>query len=937
MRHEPSNIFKDTASATPDPERALRNLCSFYEKNPEYSEKLNTNLRSISLLFSISQFLANASISNPEILFDATNKIHLAIDEETLRASLRRDIEGSAQPSRENLMEVFRTFKKKILLLITLRDILGKADIVQSMLELSLLADVMVEEALRIVQVLTQEIYGEPEGDSFSVIAVGKLGSLELNFSSDIDLLYVYGREDGETSGVVTPHGTLKNRVSNHEYYCKLGENLNKFLSASTGSGFVYRVDLRLRPQGQRGSLAMSLTAYELYYESWGSGWERAALLRARPIAGDKNLGDDFLDVVRPFVYRKYLDFNAIDEIRRMKTKIDEIFKKDDIKRGQGGIREIEFFMHALQLIYGGKEPLLRERSTLKGLYHLLQKNLIGSGDYSVLSDNYRFLRKLEHRLQQLNDLQTHSIPSTEEELSALARKMEFRDSKGFVDDLESRRRSVRRIFDSLFTERASKTHRSDRKISLFLSEELSDSELRELLDGYAIKDTGKIIRSIHHMRDSTLSFQTLRGRRLLSEILPAFIHEALTSEDPDAAFTNLDSFAGILSSEESYLDLFVQNESLIQMLVCVFSQSEYLAKNIMKRPEYLELLGHEMFPKKTLLSLRKELKGIISPGLSVAESIRIFKQMEEIRLGFLFLDKKIDVRRLIKELSKVAEAVVSVCLGELATKDGLAVIGFGKFGGRELTFNSDLDLIFVCDTDVTENHIKTAEKLIRLLLSYTQDGMAYSVDTRLRPEGSKGPLVANMRAFEQYYAQSAHFWEFQALLKARPIAGNRETGCVFMEMKNSVLTEKGGGISVQDIKAMRDRIVVELSKEAEGYDIKLGPGGLEELEFTLQYSQLFNARLHNGLLVQGTLDGIKKLTTSGVIDKETADFMRDTYLFYRTVETILKLINEPVLRENSKAALLVSRFMGFNNSDEFVRNLRERRLKVKELFEKLL
>ncbi|MGD0885721.1 MAG: bifunctional [glutamate--ammonia ligase]-adenylyl-L-tyrosine phosphorylase/[glutamate--ammonia-ligase] adenylyltransferase [Thermodesulfovibrionales bacterium] len=937
MSDEPYSLLQNAASATPDPERALRNLRSFYEKYPEYTERLTANLRSISLLFSMSQFLANTSISNPEILFDAVNKIHLPIEKESLRASLRKDIEQLAQPSGEMLMEGFRVFKKKILLLVTLRDILGNADIVESMVELSVLADVIVEEALGTVQALMHKIYGEPEGEAFSVIAVGKLGSLELNFSSDIDLLYVYGREDGETSGVATPHGRLKNRISNHEYYCKLGESLNRFLSTSTGSGFGYRVDLRLRPEGQKGSLAMSLTAYELYYESWGSEWERAVLLRARPIAGDRRLGMDFLDMISPFVYRKYLDFNAIDEIRRMKTKIDATFKKDDIKRGRGGIREIEFFVHALQLIYGGKEPLLRERSTLKGLHYLLQKNLIGSGDYAVLSDNYQFLRKLEHRLQQLNDLQTHSLPSAEEELSALGRKMGFPDRKSFVEDLENRRRAVRKIYTSLFIERKSATPQSATRISLMLSEELSNSELRELLHGYAIKDTEKVIRNIQHIRDSTLSFQTLRGQRLLGKIIPAFFHESLTSGDPDAALTNLASFAGILSSEEPYLDLFVQNKLLIPILVRIFSQSEYIAKTIMKRREYLELLGHEMFPRKTLLSLKEELNGIISTGLSAAESIRIFKQMEEIRLGVLFLDKKIDIRRLMRELSKVAEAVVSVCIEQLAAKEGLAVIGFGKLGGRELTFNSDLDLIFVCGAEVTNDHVKTAERLIRFLHSHTQDGVAYSVDTRLRPEGSKGPLVSTMTTFEDYYEKSARFWEFQALLKARPIAGDRGTGCLFGEMKKTVLREKGSGISARDIKTMRDRIQNELSKEAEGYDIKLGPGGLEELEFTVQYLQLVNAHLHDELLVQGTLEGIKRLNSSGVIHDETAGFMKDTYVFYRTLETILRLTNEPVLKETSKAARIAPEFTGFNASSAFVRNLTERRLKVKGIFDKFL
>jgi len=329
----PDKRLKDAASFTPDPERALNNLVSFCDANPERIEQLEADIRPVCLLFSCSQFLANFASAHPDSLFDALKKVHAPVRKETFAAPFGEQIHELPVPSWEALLGRVRMFKKNMLLLITLRDLLGEADIVESMSELSLLADVVVEGSLALVRSQMREVYGDPEGDAFSVIAVGKLGSGELNFSSDIDLLYVYGTESGESSGIMTSHGILKQRISNHEYYCKLGENLNKLLSLNTEDGLAYRVDLRLRPEGQKGSLAMSLAAYELYYESWGRAWERAVLLRARPVAGEETLGKDFLDMVRPFVYRKYLDFNAIDEIRKMRTRISETFKKDDIKR----------------------------------------------------------------------------------------------------------------------------------------------------------------------------------------------------------------------------------------------------------------------------------------------------------------------------------------------------------------------------------------------------------------------------------------------------------------------------------------------------------------------------------------------------------------------------------------------------------------------------
>lgn len=931
------NTLKDAASATPDPERAFKNLLSFCDANPRRADELTSHLRPASMLFSISQFLANFSISNPDALFEAIGRIKEPFDRESLHISLREELADSGGQPREALMGIVRRFKKRALLRNTLRDILNVTDISESMFELSMLADVIVGESLQILKSGMREIYGEPDNDAFSVIAVGKLGANELNFSSDIDLMYLYATEHGETSGVAVPQGIGKNRISNHEYFCKLGEGLSRFLSMSTGDGIAYRVDLRLRPEGHKGSIAMSLSAYEIYYESWGRAWERAVFLKARPAAGDRGLGTEFMEMMSPFVYRKYLDFNAIDEIRRMKTKIDETFKKDDIKRGYGGIREIEFFVNALQLIYGGRDKILRNPGTLKCLHLLLQKNIIGQTDCSVLLDNYAFLRKLEHRIQQVNDLQTHSIPPDRGEVLALARKMGFPESSLFLSDLRRRRSLVRQTYDSLFRQDEPGDKKSQDNVKVFFDEELSEGELRELLTVYHIEDKERALRNIIRIRSSMYEFQTFRGRRLLLEILPAFLSEALTCRFPDAALNNLESFAELLSSEESYLEFFAGNRQLIPVLVDIFSQSEYLARAIIKRPEYLELLSHEMYPKRSLASLKRELNGIVNSGRSFSEAIRIFKQMEEIRLGTFFLDKKIDVRDLTKGLSRTADSIVSVCYDELHREGEISVIGLGKAGGRELTFSSDIDLIFASEDNVTEGDTRVAERLIRLLIAYTQDGMAYKVDVRLRPEGTKGPLVSAVSAYRDYYMTSARFWELQALLKARPMAGNARAGMLFMNMRRDVLITKGREVSSGDVRAMRERIERELSKEAGGYDIKLGPGGIEEVEFLVQYLQLINCHTDHSLLVQGTTDALRRLHNSGIIDEKTACFLRDSYLFYRKVESFMRLTGEPVLREGSSALKSVQAFTGFSSADAFLSDLNAGRVGVRELFGKLL
>ncbi|RJP50661.1 MAG: hypothetical protein C4586_05455, partial [Anaerolineaceae bacterium] len=433
------------AASTPDPERAEKNLLSFMEGNPGLGDELETQARNVAWLFSCSQFLANFCTANPGVLFRALADMEQPLDRGVLSGRLDDELavsdnvraKTSGIHGRElgRQMSAVRRCRLEGALKIALRDILKKTDLVGVMHELSILADVIISRSLAFLRLAMNETYGDPADDAFSVIGLGKLGGEELNFSSDVDLIYVYGTEAGETSGVLSQSGVTTNRISNHEYYCKLGEWLSRFLSLTTEAGFAYRVDLRLRPEGQRGDIALALRGYEMYYESWGRAWERAMLIRARPVAGDEGLGRDFLQMIRPFVYRKYLDYSSIDEIRRLKTRIDSTFKKGDIKRGPGGIREIEFFAQALQLIYGGREPLLQERSVLKALHMLMQKSLVGQEDYGLLSDNYRFFRTLEHRLQQLNDVQTHSVPSGQKEQEILGRKMGFRDGASFGRD----------------------------------------------------------------------------------------------------------------------------------------------------------------------------------------------------------------------------------------------------------------------------------------------------------------------------------------------------------------------------------------------------------------------------------------------------------------------------------------------------------------------
>lgn len=940
----------------PDPERSQKNIETFIAQNPDYVDRLNSNLHPISILFSFSQFLANYSIKNPDSLVESLGSLESAFDIERLRVELNGLL--SECKSIKEGMKVVRNFKNDKLLIITLRDILKRTTLQETMYELSILADAILSESLNFVSPFLVNRYGLPESNSLVVIGLGKLGPYELNYSSDVDLIFAY-RDEGETSGIQSLQGVTTNKITIFEFYCKLIEEYCRFLSANTEDGFAYRVDLRLRPQGQKGSLALNLRGYEEYYESWGQLWERAAMIRARTIAGDIETGDEFLKILKPFIYRKYLGFDAIDEIRRLKSQVEQIksgTSSRDIKRGFGGIREIEFFIQIFQLIYGGREPLLRECGTLMALHRLLQKALIGYEDFQHISESYLFLRTLEHRLQQLNDVQTHTMPSHEKELDILAIKMGFNDKVSFLSALYSKRYKVRQIYDSLLavSSEASNYAGYDKDSHGRIMESVFwemgspiESLLIAELARTKVKEPRKAIQYLTKIRNSIYSFQTLRGRRLLEDIIPKFVDEALKGTNPDNSLLQLVDFSNILATRESYLESIAARQEIISTLNFIFSNSEYLSKILMNSPEYIDSLVAGESVRKMPSVLRKDLALLIEKH-GISTSIRLFRRLEEIRLGISFLNARIGIIELMMSLSRTAEIIILAALQSEGLKSVLSenrlpdlpplfIVGLGKLGGREITFNSDIDIIFVCPNEPTGSDIKIAEKLIRIISSYTKDGIAYSVDMRLRPNGSKGVLVSSIEGVENYYLSSAHLWELQALLKAMPLSGDANNNRAFIQMRQMVLLKRASEIKQDEIKKMCERIQKELSKETSNsglYDIKHGTGGLIELEFFVQYLQLKNCVNNPGLLVQNTLHAIKKLQKSGLIEFNDAETLKEIYLLYRTVETFLRLRNETILKEGGDT-LNGTAFFLHSDSESFLSRFLEGRSFVSNIWER--
>ena len=942
--------IRDAARASPDPERAEKNLRAFFEKNGEIARDIKPSiLRPIAILFGSSQFLSSYCISSPEVLLDTLCTLKGPKTKSEVLDSIT-PVEGCPM---EDFLRIIREIKKKDLLRITLRDILNKADLIDTVSDLSSLADAIIEASYRRALEAMTERYGDVDGqpaNALSIIGLGKLGGEELNYSSDIDIIYVYGSEVGETSGVLSPQGVRINRISNHEYFCKLGELVFKMLSIPTEDGFAYRVDLRLRPEGQRGDIALSLRSYELYYESWGRTWERQALIKARPVAGDMGIAEGFIRMITPFVYRKYLDIAAIDEIGQMKGRIDSTSKRDDIKRGYGGIREVEFFIQAFQLIYGGKEPLLRERNTLRALHRITQKGIIGYEDYQSLSQAYIFLRRLEHRLQFLHDLQTHELPADEREMDALSRKMGFDDRHALLRQLRLHTGRVHSIFDALIEEREGKVKEGQigSEFPIFFDEEATDDDIKENLRGYGFRDLDRALRNIGLLRREFMSPHTLRGRGLLKRVLPQLFKEIVKGNygyGNDLALHHLQAFVSSIMNKDAYLNLIAQGGAIIKHLSTVFSESEYLSRIIIARPEFLEAIV-ETDKRKTLFMLSSELRQMLKWNPS-AEAIRIFKALEELRFGLQLFGRGIGPATLFHRLTGIAEVILRECL-EIAIRDvmerygtskcRMAIIGLGKLGSREMSYGSDLDIIFIHKADDAYPD-KVAERLIKMLTAYTREGMAYRVDTRLRPEGSKGTLTSSMDGLRRYYSESAGVWERQALLKARPVAGDTVIAREFMEMRNTVLCQPYINLG-PEMRRMRDRIQKELSKELEGYDIKLGPGGIEELEFTVQYLQLMNCHRHvrpiydSPLLVQDTITGIRRLKDTGVLGASDALFLQDAYIFLRTIECLARLRGEAVLKKDEQFIHSITRFLGYDDKDAFLERLAETRQRIRAVWE---
>lgn len=856
-----------------------------------------------------------------------------------LRESVAEDADLAA------LMKALRCFKRSEILRIAVRDLCGMASLEEVTRELSDLAAVSLQVAYEVCHRLLvrewglplMEIDGTRREAAMTVIGMGKFGGRELNFSSDIDIIYFYESDKGETAGIDDGRGGRKGVVSLHTFFNKLAEQITKALNQVTEDGFVFRVDVGLRPEGKSGDMAVSLRSAEIYYESWGQSWERTAMLKARPVAGSLELGEQLLQMLAPFVYRKYLDYNLIEDMKLMKQKIDASLARNregetNLKLGRGGIREIEFFIQALQLVYAGKTPRLRERNSLNALELLAEARIISDDDRRDLSEAYRFLRTVEHRIQVVQERQTHSLPHSDEELKALARRCGFLRDNGlerFRAALEGHRSRVSAIYGGLFHSRDEKLQQEVRPEILCLLDVKADPDLvKDLLAERRLEDVDRAFDNLNLLRGGKVRANiTERSRRVLAQIAPPFLQYLLESPDPDMALANAERFLAVVAGRSSFYALLAENRETLRLLAGLFGTSEFLSKILISHPELLESMVARTYSsmEKPREVMDEELSSLLLQAEDFEERLDIlrrYRNEEFLRIGLNDIHGKLGQGSITTQLTWLAEVCLEeaygIAVAELARfgqptwkDDGsyhranLAIIGMGKLGGSELNYHSDLDIIFIYDhqgmTDGDKqitNHeyfAKLAQKLILILSTQTREGYVYKLDTRLRPSGNAGPLVTSLESFLTYHRTEAQIWERQALAKARVVLG--EVGLTVSI--NAVVRQSVFGSSIDDegrreIHRLRMRMEHEIAKESAGnYNIKTGRGGMVDVEFLAQYLLLRYGCRYPELRTANTVVALKEVRTLGLLAQEDVDTLLNGYKFLRKLENRLRLLHD--------------------------------------------
>ena len=849
----------------------------------------------------LSRFLRRALDARADLRRQLLASVHLPFQ----RAAMLEYL--AASPLDENTLRPrLRALRARTLTHLIVRDLAGLAPLAEVTETMTQLADLSVAEALRVLRGSLVARHGEPrdaEGHvlPFIVIGMGKLGGRELNVSSDIDLIFVYP-DDGETDG--------PSSIGNFEFFTKLGRQLIGALAEVTGDGQVFRVDMRLRPNGDSGPLVASFDMLENYFITQGREWERYAWIKARAMTGERD--DDLAAIARPFVFRKYLDFGAVNAMRELHAQIrEEVARRDmaqNIKLGPGGIREIEFIAQVFQLIRGGRDRALQIHPTLGVLARLAERSILDPDAVAELSAAYDFLRRLEHRLQYLDDAQTHTLPERAEDQALVAAAMGYADFAALMAELDRHRGRVSHHFDAVFADRNGSSHALDRLWSGSADTETCVAGLERL--GYA--DPSAAAQRLADLRAGGRYQQMpAQVRARFDPLVPRLIEACAATPNPDVTLTRSLTLLDAISRRAAYLALLQQYPHALRKVADLMSASSWAADYLTRHP----LLLDDLLDPRTLetapdwTAFHAQLAAsldAVEPDVErqmdlmrEAHHSQVFRQLTQDLAGLL------TVERLADHLSKLADIMIELTIATVWRKlrqrhresPRFAVISYGKLGGKELGYASDLDIVFLYEDDdpnAQETYSRLAQRMNTWLSSATPAGTLFETDLRLRPNGDSGLLVSSLEAFRKYQMESAWVWEHQALTRARFSAGDPQIGAAFEAVRIEVLRQRRDLSKLRDeVLAMRQKMVDTHGNKSDLFDLKHDRGGLIDVEFIVQFLVLGHSHDHERLT--GNLGNIALLGIAGeigLIPVDLAAKVQVAYREYRRLQHGLRLNN---------------------------------------------
>lgn len=888
----------------------LAKLESDFQPPPEF-------MTSLVKVWSSSCSVAESCIRQPEIIIDLVNSrdLFVAYDEHGYHDRMAK----LAVDSEASLMTGLRHFRRREMVRIAWRDLAGWAGLDETLLELSRLADACIQYALDFLYRKACESRGTPlladgSPQQLIVLGMGKLGAYELNYSSDIDLIFAYA-EDGVLAD--------RKETTYYEFFARLCRGLIKALDEMTVDGFVFRTDIRLRPYGDSGPIIMNFDGMETYYQTQAREWERYAMIKVRQVAGDFKTGAQLIAMLKPFVYRRYLDYGAFEELRSLKSQIMQELKRKDrmenIKLGPGGIREIEFIGQAFQLIRGGNERSLQKRGILDILQRLGELKLLAKKDTEQLTESYRFLRRLENHIQQYQDRQTHDLPVDPVAREILAYSLDYPDWRTFKAELDQVRSRVHDVFEQVFS--LSKREDTDRDSQKIWNCMADDAELAAGLRRYGCEQADEILVAIKAFKNSlAVRKLTAKGAGVLDRLMPRLIETMPQVNNPDETLKRILRLFEAVVGRNVYLSLLAENPGALLQLVRLSSASPWICDYLALYPILFdELLDtRSLFEPLKKADLEAQLQ-ILLAQIEIQDleqlmiALRQFKQLNVLRVAAADIMGVIPLMVVSDYLTYIAESIVEHVVerawlmltekhGFPTNSDhesiGFAVIGFGKLGGIELGYGSDLDMVFLYDCEdgnaltdgpkpipSTQFYGRLGLKVRHILDTKLLSGMLYEVDMRLRPSGNSGPLVSHINAYEDYLRNQAWTWEHQALVRGRFIAGDPRLKEHYEAIRRRILSLPRDSESLKkEVREMREKMRAALiSAEADKFDLKQSKGGIADIEFIVQFGVLDQASKNVALTTYTDnvrlLDGLQ---AQGFMSKDQAEMLKAIYCAYR-------------------------------------------------------